>query len=329
MIDIQRVYAACEAIKPYVTRTPLVPALSLGNENQQVRLKLESTQAIGAFKLRGAVNAVLRLDSAQRARGVICASTGNHGRALAYAAKQLGSTATVCMSALVPQNKVDAISLLGAKVRIEGNSQDDAQSLVEQLVKNEGLTEIPPFDHPDVLAGQGTIGMEIVEDWPEVDTIVIGLSGGGLLAGTALAAKSINPDIRIIGVSPERGAAMAASLKAGKPVEVEELTTLADSLGGGIGLNNQYTFEHVQTLMDEMVLLKEIQIARAMQHLYFKEQWVVEGAAAVGAALLIDPQVQQQLSQPLGQRIALIISGRNVDTQQFTALMDQSHPVFQ
>jgi threonine dehydratase len=321
MIKLSDIFRAQNTIQRHATRTPLVPAFSLSDENCDVRLKLETTQPIGAFKLRGAFNALSRLTETQRQRGVVCASTGNHGRALAYAAAQLGCKATICMSTLVPENKVDAVRKLGAEVIIHGNSQDDAQHQVERLVKDHGMSEIPPFDHADIIAGQGTIALEILEDWPEVDTILVGLSGGGLLGGIALTAKSIDPDIRIIGFSPKRGAAMAASLAAGHAVEVEELPTLADSLGGGIGLDNRFTFDLVQRHMDQLVLLDEAQIANAMRHLYFHENLVSEGAGAVGVSALIDAQVQGQLGAVLGRRIAIIISGHNVDMPRFNRIM--------
>ncbi|SEG78521.1 hydroxyectoine utilization dehydratase EutB [Marinobacterium lutimaris] len=325
LIDLAAVYRARRAIAGRVTRTPLIPAFSLGDEHTEVRLKLETTQPTGAFKLRGAVNALANLSEEQLARGVVCASTGNHGRALAWGASQLGARATICMSSLVPQNKVEAIRALGADVRIHGRSQDEAQQLVDKLVAEQGMNEIPPFDHADVIAGQGTIGLEILEDWPEVDTLIIGLSGGGLLSGIALAAKAIKPDIRIIGVSPRRGAAMAASLQAGKPVEVEELETLADSLGGGIGLDNRYTYEHVSSLMDAYVLLEEREIAASMRHLYRHEQLVAEGASTLGAALLLEPERRREMGAKLGSKIAIIVSGRNVDMDAFTAVIDGSH----
>lgn len=322
MINLNSVYAAHSVIAPHVTRTPLIPAYSLCDNQREIRLKLESAQPIGAFKIRGAINAVSRLNTEEKKRGVVCASTGNHGRALAYAAQTLGARATICMSSLVPDNKVRAILALGADIRIHGNSQDEAQLLVNQLVAEQGMTEIPPFDHADVVAGQGTIALELFEDWSEVDTILVGLSGGGLLGGIALVAKAINPDVRVVGLSPQRGAAMAASLSAGKETEVEELPTLADSLGGGIGINNQYTFRLVRELMDDLLLLTEEQIARAMRQLYFHESLVVEGAGAVGVAPLIDPALQKQLKKPLGKRVAVIVSGRNVDMQEFTQLMN-------
>ncbi|WP_432696951.1 hydroxyectoine utilization dehydratase EutB [Marinobacterium sp. YM272] len=329
LIDLAAVYRARRAIAGQVTRTPLIPAFSLSDEHTEVRLKLETTQPTGAFKLRGAVNALANLSEAQLARGVVCASTGNHGRALAWAASQRGARATICMSSLVPGNKVEAIRALGAEIRIHGRSQDEAQELVDKLVAEQGMSEIPPFDHADVIAGQGTIGLEILEDWPEVDTLIIGLSGGGLLSGIALAAKAIKPDIHIIGVSPERGAAMAASLQAGEPVEVEELETLADSLGGGIGLANRYTFDHVRTLMDHYVLLNEQEIARSQCHIYRQEQLVAEGASTLGAALLLEPERRQALGDLLGKRVAIILSGRNVDMDDFTAIVNGSHRVWE
>jgi threonine dehydratase len=321
MISVSTIVKAQEDIRPYVQRTPLIVAQSLSSADRQVRMKLESLQPIGAFKLRGAVNAVMQLSAEQLQRGVVCASTGNHGRALAYAAQLFGSRATICMSSLVPANKIQAIEALGAEVRIHGKSQDEAQQLVDRLVTDEGMSEIPPFDHAHVIAGQGTIGLEIVEDWPEVDTILVPLSGGGLISGIARAVKSVNPDIRVLGISPERGAAMAASLQAGKETEVEELVTLADSLGGGIGVNNQFTFSMTQALVDEVILLSEPQIATAMRHLYWQERLVTEGAAAVGAALMLDPDLQKQYSNLIGRNVALIISGQNIDMHQFTQVV--------
>lgn len=323
MITLNDIYAARPIVQQYTVRTPLVPALSLSDKQCNVRMKLETTQPIGAFKIRGAINALSRLSQQQRENGVICVSTGNHGRALAYAARQFGATATICMSELVPQNKIEAIRALGADVRISGNSQDEAQQLVDKLVQQQGMVEIPPFDHRDIIAGQGTIGIELIEDWQEIDSILVGLSGGGLIGGIALAAKTINPRIRIIGISPARGAAMFASLSAGKPVEIEEEPTLADSLGGGIGLQNRYTFDLVRTLVDQVILVNEEQIKQAMRHLYWQEGLVTEGAAAVGAAVLIDPQLREQALLNLGRNIALIISGKNIDMQQFTDIISQ------
>ena len=211
------------------------------------------------------------------------------------------------MSRLVPANKVRAIEALGAEIHIVGNSQDDAQLEVDRLVSEAGLTQVPPFDHAEVIAGQGTLGLEMLEDAPRATTVLVPLSGGGLLAGVALALRTLNPAIRIIGVTMERGAAMRASLDAGRPVAVEELPTLADSLGGGIGLENRHTFGMVRDLVDEVVLVSEADIAAAIRAAYFEEGEVLEGAAAVGIAALDTGKVA--LTGPA----VVLLSGKNID----------------
>jgi threonine dehydratase len=321
MMELRFFEEAQAAIKGIACRTPLVEAPSFSSAGRQVRLKLETAQPTGAFKLRGAANALSKLSAAEAKRGVACASTGNHGRALAYAANRLDIPVTVCMSRLVPANKVAAIKTLGATVRIAGEGQDDAQREVDRLASEEGLVEIPPFDHAGVIAGQGTIGLEILEDAPETDTVLVPLSGGGLIAGIAAAMKAKAPHVRILGLSMDRGAAMAASLAAGHPVDIVEQPTLADSLGGGIGLANRYTFEMVRDLVDEVVLLSEEQIAAAMRALFLLEGWVAEGAGAVGIAPLLEPGLVE-----LGRNVAVVISGRNIDMEVFRAVIDGRLP---
>lgn len=307
IVALAAIEEAARRIAGHVRRTPVDRSQALSEIcGVPVHLKLEHRQITGAFKLRGATNAVLSLSEAERQNGVACASTGNHGRALAHAASALGVRCIVCMSKLVPQNKLDAIAALGAEARIVGRSQDEAQREVDRLVAEEGFTDIPPFDHRAIVAGQGTIGLEMLEDVPGAETILVPLSGGGLIAGIAAAVKGLKPDVRIIGISMRRGAAMQASLAAGRPVEVEELPTLADSLGGGIGLANEWTFEAVRELVDEVVLLTEAEIAAGIRHAYFQEREIVEGGSAVGIASLLAGKVR-----PAGPTIALL-SGRNI-----------------
>jgi threonine dehydratase len=227
---------------------------------------------------------VRRLTDEERARGVVGVSTGNHGRGLAYAAREAGVSCIICMSRLVPANKVDGIKAQGAEVRIVGESQDDAQVEVDRLVAEEILAQLP-----------------------EAETLVVPVSGGGLIAGVARAAKALKPGIRIAGVSMERGAAMVESQRAGKPIPVAELATLADALGGGIGLDNRYTFAMVRELVDELHLVSEEQIADAVSHAYWQEQQIVEGSGAVGiaalkAGLIEDPGV-----------CVVVLSGGNID----------------
>jgi threonine dehydratase len=307
-ITLRDVLAARKRIAGAVRRTPLVASQSLSERcGEEILLKLEQRQITGSFKLRGASNAILSLSDAEKAKGVAGVSTGNHGRGLAHAAKVAGVRCVICMSNLVPKNKVEAIKALGAEVRIVGKSQDEAQEEVDKLVSEDGMTMLPPFDHAAIIAGQGTLGLEILEQAPELDSILVPVSGGGLVSGLALAAKAINPSIGIVGVSMERGAAMHASQKAGKPVAVEELPTLADSLGGGIGAENRYTFGLVRDLVDEILLVGEEAIAEAIRHAYWQEQEVIEGSGAVPIAALLTGAFK-----PKGPT-ALLLSGRNID----------------
>ncbi|MER8488220.1 hydroxyectoine utilization dehydratase EutB [Mesorhizobium australicum] len=309
-VTLGDIRAARERIAGKIERTSIVLSASLSEGlGVPVQLKLEHRQTTGSFKLRGASNAVASLDAEEKARGVVAASTGNHGRALAHAAKLEGMRAVICMSRLVPKNKLDEIRRLGAEIRIVGNSQDDAQQEVERLVTEEGLVMLPPFDHPAIIAGQGTLGLEVMEQVPDAALVLVQLSGGGLASGVAAAVKGIRPGTRVVGVSMARGAAMKASLDAGRPVLVEELPTLADSLGGGIGLDNRLTFAMCRNLLDDVVLLSEDEIAAGIRHAYEQEREIVEGAGAVGIAALLAGKVKAE------GPVVVVLSGRNIDMQ--------------
>ncbi len=298
--------AAQRRIEGQVRRTFCAPSPALSDLcGVPVWLKHEHQQETGAFKLRGATNAIASLGP--EVRGVVTVSTGNHGRAVAHAARARGLRAVVCMSRLVPANKLAAVRALGAEARIIGASQDEAQIEAERLVAEEGLHMVLPFDDPHVIAGQATLGLEMAEALPEASAVLVPLSGGGLLAGVGAAMKELNPGIRVIGISMERGAAMAASLEAGHPVAVTEEPTLADSLGGGIGERNRYTLPMVRDLCDEVVLLTEAEIARGIRHLYAEERQVVEGAGAVGVAALLAGKVR-----PEGP-VMVPLTGANID----------------
>lgn len=314
-LGVAHIYAARQRLAGLVRRTPLQPAPALDAVGGgEVRLKLECLQETGAFKLRGATNKLASLSPDERARGVIAVSTGNHGRAVAFAARRLGIRAVVCLSRLVPANKVEAIRALGAELVIEGESQDEAEVVAGRMIEDEGLVYVHPFDDPAVLTGQGTIGLELIEDWPTLDTCLVPLSGGGLITGIALALKSMNPRVRMIGITMEQGAAMYESLRAGRPVAVEEVSSLADSLGGGIGMNNRWTLPLCRDLVDETLLLSEAEIAAGMRHLLLEERLVAEGGAAVGVAALLAGKLDLA-----GRRTAILVSGQNVD---MTRLLD-------
>jgi threonine dehydratase len=307
-VTLSDIQVARERIAGKIVRTPTVLSTGLSERlGVPVHLKLEHRQTTGSFKLRGASNAVASLAADEKRRGVVAASTGNHGRALAHAAKLDGIRAVICMSRLVPENKVSEIRRLGADIRIVGKSQDDAQEEVDRLVAEEGLTMLPPFDHAAVIAGQGTVGLEMLDDVPDAAMVVTPVSGGGLAAGVAAAIKGRKPSIKVIGVSMERGAAMQASLAAGKPVLVEEMSTLADSLGGGIGLENRLTFSMIRDLLDGIVLVSEEEIAAGIIHAYAEEREIVEGAGAVGIAALLAGKIVAE------GPVVILMSGRNID----------------
>jgi threonine dehydratase len=294
-----RIVATGMAVSPALSEVAGTPVL----------LKLEHRQSTGSFKLRGATNAIALLAPAEKSRGVVACSTGNHGRALAHAARLEGMRAVICMSPLVPGNKLDEIRRLGAEIRIVGNSQDDAEREAGRLADGERLVMVPPFDDPRIVAGQATVGLEIMEQAPDAAVVLVPLSGGGLAGGVATAVKAVSPATRVIGVSMERGAAMKASLDAGRPVPVEELPTLADSLGGGIGIDNRLTFALCRNLLDDVVLVSEAEIAAGIRHAYFREREIVEGAGAVGIAALLAGKVKA------GGPMVVLLSGRNIDME--------------
>ena len=274
----------------------------------KVFLKLENLQHTGSFKIRGATNKILSLPDESRARGVITISSGNHGRAVSYVANKLGIHAVVCLSHTVPNNKKGAIQDMGAEVVVSGKTYDEADMNAKILQQERDLTMVHPFDDPSIIAGQGTIGVELLEDLPEIDTVIVPLSGGGLLSGIALALKSADTAIHVVGVTMDRGPAMVESLRAGKIVEVVEEPTLADALMGGLGSANEYTLKMIQKYVDETVLVSEEEIAAAMVFAFRKHRLVVEGGGAVGIAALLSEKVER-----FGQNIVVVISGGNVD----------------
>lgn len=316
------VYLAKRKIKKSIYRTPLVKSPGLREiVTAECYLKLENLQNTGSFKIRGATNKILSLSDDERKRGVIAVSSGNHGRAVASVAQKYNIPAVICISETVPRNKVQAIRELGAEIVIAGKSYDEASEGAEKLQVERGLTMIHPFDDPYVIAGQGTIGLELIEDLPEIDTAIVPLSGGGLLGGIALTLKSINPKIRTIGVSMDRGPAMFESLKAGRIMEVIEEPTLADALVGGIGKNNAHTFAIIQQFVDETVLVSEGEIAAGMTFALERHQLVVEGGGAVGIAAVLAGKVKE-----IGENTAIVISGANVDLPVLIEVAQKRYP---
>lgn len=314
------IFDARQRIAPLVRHTPLLPSTVLSRRSgAAVYLKLETLQETGTFKVRGAANKILSLSDEQRGRGVVTASTGNHGRAVSHVARELGIPAVVCISERVPQNKVEALQRSGAELVIEGQGQDEAAERALALQEERGLAMIHPFDDPLVIAGQGTIGLEMLNDLPDVDTVLVPLSGGGLISGIALALKAAVPALRLVGVSMQRAPVMYHSLQAGRPVQLPEEETLADSLLGGIGLDNEYTFPLVQQFVDDVVLVSEEEIAKGMAFLLRDEHLVAEGAGAVGVGALLAGKVPN-----LGQNVAVVVSGGNVAIESLLQVVQSS-----
>ncbi len=313
MPGITDVWNARHRISKMVNKTPLVYSHEISEQfGSNIYLKLENLHETGAFKIRGAASKILSMTTEQKKHGVATYSTGNHGISVSYVAKKLNIPAYVFVSERVPDAKVDYLRRLGANVVIKGNSQDEAGLNCHEVAEREGYTVVEPFDDPYVISGQATIGLEIFDDLPMVDTVIVPLSGGGLLSGVAMALKSINPNIRVLGVSMEQGAVMYHSLRAGKPLELDEADTLADSLLGGIGLDNKYTFSMVKKYMDEAYLIPENHIAMGMAYVLKNHKMAVEGASAIGVGAVLGRHIES-----LGSNTVIIVSGNNVNITSF------------
>jgi len=319
-ITSRDIWKAKQRIAPYITRTPLVYSPELSEKTgANVYLKLENLQAIGAFKVRGAANKILSLSSEERANGVSTFSTGNHGMAVAHIANRLGVKATVCMSKNVPDVKVKAISRWNPEIKMEWDSQDAAGEYCYELEKEKGVKVIPPFDDKEIICGQGTMSLEILEDCPEIDTVIVPLSGGGLLSGVTLGFKLTVPDVKVVGVSQEIAAVMIESLKAGHPVEMPEEPTLADSLLGGIGLDNKYTFDIVRDYVDETVQVSEEEIAKGIAYIMENHKVIAEGASCVGIAYCM----REGVIKP-GSNVAIIVTGNGISMEQVKKIINDN-----
>ncbi len=315
-LAFQDVRDAAVNIRDIACVTPLKPSFSLSKRlGTNVYLKMETMQDTGSFKIRGAANKILSLNEEERARGVVTASSGNHGKSVAYMAKRLGIRAVICLTEIVPEGKVNAIRDLGAEIVIHGSDQDIASEKAHEIEKAEGLTFVSPFDDRHVIAGQGTIGLEILEARPEIETLIVQVSGGGLMSGIALAARTLKPDINLIGVSTLKGAAMIECIRAGRIVPVEEIPSIADALPGPIQADNRYTFPMCRDLVDKILQVSDEQIEEAMVHALKYEKIVLEGGGAAAIALLLDDRAKN-FKGP----IAAICSGDNVAAEKLLAL---------
>lgn len=290
-------------IRPLAWETPLAPLDLPGAP--PVRMKLESLQHTGSFKVRGAANRMLKLDARQRDAGVVAVSSGNHGRAVAEVAARLGIHAAVCVPDWVDPVKLRAMDAAGARVVRAGPSYDHAEARAAELAANRGVSLVHPFDDMDVIEGQGTVGLEVVRRLPGVEEVIVPLSGGGLVAGIGLAVR--DRGVRVVAVSAGRAAVMARSLERGVPVELPEEETVASALSGGIGPGNRFSFDLCARVIDRHVIVGERDIRLAVRRAFRECRLVVEGGGAVGLAALWSGRYR-----PRG-RAAVVVSGGNVD----------------
>lgn len=305
-VTVDDVKAARALLDGVIRETPVQGARPLAERvGGPVWLKCENLQRAGSFKIRGAYTRIARLSEDEAARGVVAASAGNHAQGVALAAALRGLRSTVFMPEGAPIPKVAATKAYGAEVRFFGHSVDECLSEAKRFADETGAVLVHPFDHPDIVAGQGTVGLEILEQVPDVRTVVVCTGGGGLLAGIALAVKATRPDVRVVGVQAESAAAFPASLAAGHPVALDRMSTMADGIA--VGCPGAVPFDIVRDLVDEIVTVSEESLSRALLLCLERAKLVVEPAGAAGvAALLDDPRAFEP-------PVAVVLSGGNID----------------
>jgi threonine dehydratase len=306
------IVAAHAAIRPQVPVSPLQPSSTLSKASGcEVLLKCEHLQPVGSFKIRGATNKVRLLDAQARRRGVTTASTGNHGQAVALAGQRAGVPVTVYVSASAAPPKLDAIKALGAELVVIAGPPIEAELLARRQADEHGKVYISPYNDFDVVAGQGTVGMELVEQAPDLDAVFVSVGGGGLVSGVGTALKRLSPRTRIVGVWPENSPCMLAAMEAGRIVDVHEEETLSDGTAGAIE-PGAVTLAFCREVIDETVTVTEAEIGRAMRSVAQAEHWIVEGAAGVALAGLVKcaPSLQ-------GRKAAAVMCGRNIALETF------------
>ena len=306
-MSLEAIRAAAARIQHVARVTPLVEVPGIGpagsTGSHRFLLKCESLQATGAFKIRGAYNMIVQLPVAAGRRGVITFSSGNHGLAVAYAARRLGIPAIVVMPTTAPPVKVDGTRALGAEVVFDGTTIVHRKARAEAEAQARGLTIVPPFDHEWIIAGQGTIGLEILDQCPDVTTIYVPVGGGGLISGISAAAKRLKPSVRVVGVEPAGAPKMSTSLRAGRPVTLDRVETIADGLT--TVRPGDITFPHVQAFVDEIVQADDAAIVAAVRWLFCEARLVVEPSGAVTVAAA-------RVRETDGTTVA-VLSGGNVE----------------
>lgn len=308
LVPLRDIEAAAGRIRGTVVRTPLIPDVEMSEKlGGEVRLKCESLQRAGAFKARGACNFLARLSPRELERGVITYSSGNHAQAVAFAAGLKGVPVVVVMPTTAPRVKSDGARMLGARVEFAGTTSEHRRARAEEIAAAEGQVMVPPFDHPWIIAGAGTVALEVFEEWPEVDTLLVPIGGGGQMAGCAAALRRLKPQSAIVGVEPTGAPTMRRALDAGAPATLERIDTIADGLAPIRA--GDLTFAHAAALLDDVVLVEDDDIRAAAAHLITRRKLVVEYSGAAAVAALLSGRVPA-----VGRRVCAVLSGGNLDT---------------
>ena len=316
MIQLDDVLAARDRVDDVARHTPLDYSNTFSKATgAEVHLKLECFQRTGSFKIRGAANRIRTLTDEEQAAGVVTASAGNHAQGVALAAKRLGVDAKIVMPEIAPISKIKATKNYGAEVVLRGVDYNEAQEFAHVLEAEEDRTYVHAFDDEHIMAGQGTIGLEITDDLPEVDTVVVPIGGGGLIAGVATAVKARNPDVRVVGVQAEGASSVADSLRKGRPEGVNSVDTIADGIA--VRKVGEKTFPVIEQRVDEVVTVSDDEIATALMLLLERGKTLVEGAGSVPLAALLE----ERFDYGAGEVVAPVLSGGNIDLNLLTTVI--------
>jgi len=317
-VTLQNIKQAQKTIAPYAKSTPLVRSKFLSDLcSAGIYLKLENLQVTHSFKIRGVINKLVNLSSEEKAMGVVTASAGNHGQAVAFGAKELGFSAKIVVPVNTPKIKIDGIKQYGAELILYGANYPEAEAKAKELASGEGCLYISPYNDELIVAGHGTVGLEILQELQNVDAVVVPVGGGGLISGVSIAFKSEKPDVEVIGVQSEAVPIMYESLRAGKivPPHRHQLNTIAEGLSGGIE-KGSITFTIARQFVDEVMLVREESIRRAVFLLWENERQLVEGSGVVGVAMLLENS-----DSFMGQSVAVVVSGGNIDDSLFKSIL--------
>ena len=316
-VNLEDIKAASNRLKHYVRHTPLLRGEKFDEViNCEVYLKPECLQITGSFKLRGATNKMLTLTDEEKAKGIIASSSGNHAQGVAYSANKFGIEATLVLPENAPLTKIEETKTLGAKVVLHGFDSIQRYKKLYEIMDEKGYTLIHSYDDPKLIAGQGTVGYEVMEDIKDLDVIVIPLGGGGLLAGIAVAVKEINPNVRVIGIEPEAIPRYSESRKLGKPVEVEMKDTIADGLM--ITKTGENTYPIIEKYVDEVITVSDEYIYKALYEVVFKAKLVVEPSAVIGIAAAIAGKIKYKNND----KICFVLSGGNIDPERLVEFIE-------